>query len=127
MTQDQRIHVHLDLGRVFEQKGNLEAALMEYQQALAACERKGVGRTRSADEALAHRRIANALDRMGRFAQAEVHYRKALHLSPRDPKIWNDAGYSYYLQGRWADAERTLKTAARYCAGGCAGSRPTWA
>ena len=114
VTQDQRIHVHLDLGRVFEQKGNLEAALMEYQQALAACERKGFGRTRSADEALAHRRIANALDRMGRFAQAEVHYRKALHLSPRDPKIWNDAGYSYYLQGRWADAERTLKTAARY-------------
>ncbi len=54
------------------------------------------------------------LDRLGRFAQAEVHYRKALRLSPRDPKIWNDAGYSYYLQGRWADAERTLKTASRY-------------
>ena len=114
VTQDQRIHVHLDLGRVFEQKGNPEAALMEYQLALAACERKGFGRTRSADEALTHRRIANALDRLGRFAQAEVHYRKALHLSPRDPKIWNDAGYSYYLQGRWADAERTLKTAARF-------------
>lgn len=114
VTQDQKIHVHLDLGRVFEQKGNLEAALMEYQQALAACERKGIGRTRSTDEALAQRRIANVLDRMGRFAQAEVHYRKALHLSPRDPKIWNDAGYSYYLQGRWADAERALKTALRY-------------
>jgi Tetratricopeptide repeat len=114
VSQDQRIHVHLDFGRVFEQKGNLEAALMEYQQALAACERKGMGRTRSTDEALAQRRIANTLDRMGRFAQAEVHYRKALHLSPRDPKIWNDAGYSYYLQGRWADAERTLKTAAKY-------------
>ena len=41
VTQDQKIHVHLDLGRVFEQKGNLEAALMEYQQALGACERKG--------------------------------------------------------------------------------------
>jgi len=114
VTQDQRIPVHLDLGRVFEQKGNLEAALMEYQQALAACERRGIGRTRSTDEALTQRRIANVLDRMGRFAQAEVHYRKALHLNPRDPKIWNDAGYSYYLQGRWADAERALKTALRY-------------
>jgi Flp pilus assembly protein TadD len=113
VTQDQRIHVHLDLGRVFESQGNFEAALLEYQQGLAACEKKGIGRTRSNDEALAHRRIGNALDRLGRFAQAEMHYKKALKLSPRESRIWNDAGYSYYLQGRWADAERTLKTAAR--------------
>jgi Flp pilus assembly protein TadD len=113
VTQDQRIHVHIDFGRVFESQGNFEAALSEYQQALAACEHKGIGRTRSADEALAHRRMGNALDRLGRFAQAEMHYKTALRLSPRDPKIWNDAGYSYYLQGRWADAERTLKTGLR--------------
>ncbi len=113
VTQDQRIHVHIDFGRVFESQGNFEAALSEYQQALAACEHKGFGRTRSADEALAHRRIGNALDRLGRFAQAEMHYKKSLRLSPRDPKIWNDAGYSYYLQGRWADAERTFKSGSR--------------
>ena len=113
VSQDQRIHVHIDFGRVFESQGNFEAALSEYQQALVACEHKGIGRTRSADEALAHRRMGNALDRLGRFAQAEVHYKKALRLSSRDPKIWNDAGYSYYLQGRWADAERTLKTGSR--------------
>jgi tetratricopeptide (TPR) repeat protein len=53
------------------------------------------------------------MDRLGRFAQAETHYQKALKLSPKDPKIWNDAGYSYYLQGRWADAERALNTAIR--------------
>jgi Flp pilus assembly protein TadD len=110
VTQDQRIHVHIDFGRVFESQGKFEAALSEYQQALAACEHKGFGRSRSADEALAHRRMGNALDRLGRFAQAEMHYKQALKLSPRDPKIWNDAGYSYYLQGRWADAERTMKT-----------------
>jgi Flp pilus assembly protein TadD len=113
-TQDQRIHVHLDFGRVFENQGNFEAALMEYQQGLAACERKGIGRSRSADEALAHRRIGNALDRLGRFPQAEMHYKKAIRLSSRDPKIWNDAGYSFYLQGRWADAERTFKTGLRF-------------
>jgi tetratricopeptide (TPR) repeat protein len=113
VTQDQRIHVHLDLGRDLESQGMHEAALTEYQQALAACERKGIGRSRSADEALAHRRIAGALDRLGRFAQAEMHYKKAIKLSPKDPRIWNDAGYSYYLQSRWSDAERTLKTAAR--------------
>jgi tetratricopeptide (TPR) repeat protein len=113
VTRGQRIHVHLDLGRVFESRGNHEAALLEYQQALAACERWGIDRTSSTDIALVHRRIGGSLDRLGRFALAEVHYKQALRLCPRDPKIWNDAGYSYYLQGRWADAERTLKTGAR--------------
>ena len=32
--------------------------------------------------------------------EAEAHYKKALKLTPKDPKVWNDAGYSYYLQGR---------------------------
>ena len=112
VTQDQRVNVHLDFGKVFETQGNYEAALLEYQEGLTAAEARGIGKTRSHDEALAHRRMGNALDRLGRFAQAEVHYKKSLKLSPKDPKIWNDAGYSYYLQGRWADAERTLKTAA---------------
>jgi Flp pilus assembly protein TadD len=57
--------------------------------------------------------MAGALDRLGRFSEAEVHYQKALHFAHRDPKVWNDVGYSYYLQGRWADAERALKTAAK--------------
>jgi Flp pilus assembly protein TadD len=113
VTQDQRVNVHLDFGKVFESQGNHEAALLEYQEALTAAEARGIGKTRSQEEALAHRRMGNALDRLGRFAQAEVHYKKALKLSPKDPKIWNDAGYSYYLQGRWADAERTFKTAAK--------------
>jgi Flp pilus assembly protein TadD len=112
VTQDQRVKVHLDFGKVFESQGNYEAALLEYQEGLTAAEARGIGKTRSHDEALAHRRMGNALDHMGRFAQAEVHYKKSLRLSPKDPRIWNDAGYSYYLQGRWADAERTLKTAA---------------
>ncbi len=59
VTPDQRIHVHIDLGRVFEVQGNLDSALSEYQQALAACEYKGIRHGRSADEALAERRIGN--------------------------------------------------------------------
>jgi Flp pilus assembly protein TadD len=112
-TDRQRFQVHIDFGRVFETQGNLEAAIHEYQDALTVVENKRHGPFRASDEALAHRRMAAALDRLGRFAQAETHYKKALKQSPKDPKIWNDAGYSYYLQGRWADAERALKTAAK--------------
>jgi len=110
-TFRQRFQVHIDFGRLFENQGNLDAAIQEYQDALTVVENKRHGPFRPSDEALAHRRIGGALDRLGRFAQAETHYKKALKLSPKDPKIWNDAGYSFYLQGRWADAERALKTA----------------
>jgi Flp pilus assembly protein TadD len=112
-TDRQRFQVHIDFGKVFETQGNLDAAILEYQDALAVVQSKRRGTLHAADEALAHRRIGGAMDRQGRFAQAETHYKKALKLSPKDPKIWNDAGYSYYLQGRWDDAARTLKTAAR--------------
>src|SRR5262249_45031237 len=60
VTPDQRVKTHLDLGRVFETQGNHEGALLEYQEALAACEQKGLGKTRSKDQALAHRRIAGS-------------------------------------------------------------------
>jgi Flp pilus assembly protein TadD len=112
-TDRQSFQVHIDFGRVFESQGNFEAALQEYQEAFSVVETKRHGSLGPADSALAHRRMAGTLDRVGRFAQAEVHYQKALKLSPRDSKIWNDVGYSYYLQGRWADAERALKTAAK--------------
>jgi Flp pilus assembly protein TadD len=112
-TDRQSFQVHIDFGRVFESQGNFEAALLEYQEALTVVETKRRGSLGPADSALAHRRIAAAHDRLGRFAQAEVHYQKAVNLAPKDPKVWNDVGYSYYLQGRWPDAEVALRTAAK--------------
>ena len=113
-TDRQSFQVHIDVGRVFESQGNFDAAVLEYQQALTVVETKKRGTFQAADSALAHRRMAGAFDRLGRFAQADVHYQKALKLSPKDPRVWNDVGYSYYLQGRWSDSEKALKTAARF-------------
>jgi tetratricopeptide (TPR) repeat protein len=110
-TDRQRYQVHLDFGRVFENQGNLDRALQEYQDALTVAETKRHRGFKAADQALAHRRMAALFDRLGRFSLAGEHYQKALKLSPKDPKIWNDSGYSYYLQGRWDEAERALKTA----------------
>jgi Flp pilus assembly protein TadD len=110
-TERQRFQVHLDFGKVFEAQGNLDAAVVEYQGALDVVKTRRRGELTLADEALANRRMGGAFDRLGRFAQAEVHYKKALKLTPKEPKIWNDVGYSYYLQQRWSDAERALRTA----------------
>ncbi len=105
-TDRQRFQVHLDFGRVFETQGNFDRAMQEYQDALTVTESAGHREFQADDRALAHRRLAAALDRVGRFPQAEDHYQKAMKLGPKDSRIWNDAGYSYYLQGRWSDSER---------------------
>ena len=110
-TERQKFQVHVNFGKVFESQGDLDRALQEYRDALKVAEDRGHNELTSADEALAHRRIASALDRLGQFAQSESHYQKARKLAPKDARIWNDAGYSYYLQGRWADAEKSLRTA----------------
>jgi tetratricopeptide (TPR) repeat protein len=110
ITNEQRYNVHLELAQFQESQENFELALNEYQQALEACE-SHVPQRNHAQQALAHRRMGAALDRLGRFEQSEVHYKTALKLSPNDPKVWNDAGYSYYIQSRWADSLRALKTA----------------
>ncbi len=109
--------VHIDLGRVLETQGDYEGAVAEYANAVEVCKRKHSrkeGETPTkADYSLAHRRMAGAFDRMGDFQRSEMHYREALKLSPNDAKVWNDAGYSYYLQNRWPDAERSLKMAVK--------------
>ncbi len=110
-TDRQRYQVHLDFGKVFEAQGNLDRAVQEYQDALKVAETRGHGHLNAADEALAHRRIASALDRLGQFAESRVHYAKAQKLTPKDAKVWNDAGYSNYLQGKWDESERALRTA----------------
>jgi Flp pilus assembly protein TadD len=116
LSREQEFNAHVDLGRFQENQENYELALEEYAKALELSEGRtgvvGSGKN-PVRQALAHRRMGTVLDRLGRFEQAELEYRAALKLSPNDPKVWNDAGYSYYLQGRWPDSERALKTAAK--------------
>ncbi len=117
-TERQKFQVHIDFGKVFEGQSNPDRALQEYQDALKVAESRGHrSELTAADEALAHRRIANVLDRSGRFRQAEPHYQQAQKLAPRDPKVWNDSGYSAYLQGRWEEAERSFRTAMKLAPG----------
>jgi Flp pilus assembly protein TadD len=112
---EQQFNVHMELARAQEAMGNHEAAVTEYQAATDVCLKHGsvFGRSKlgQGHEALAQRKMAAALDKLGRFAQAETHYLNAMKLSPNDAKVWNDVGYSYYLQGHLDDAERALKTA----------------
>ncbi|QDV36569.1 tetratricopeptide repeat protein [Tautonia plasticadhaerens] len=107
LTADRSVNLYLDLGRVFESKGQLEAAQAEYARAVEAIDRKVDRPTR----ALAHRRLASVLDRQGKFGDSEAHYQAAVELAPRDARIWNNYGYSAYLRGDWEQAIARLRKA----------------
>ena len=108
LTPEQEYNAHLELGRFQESQENFDLALGEYLKALEASESRStlLGGARTSRNRPLPIVGWPQLDRLGRFEQAENEYSTALKLSPNDPKIWNDAGYSFYLQGRWSDAER---------------------
>lgn len=60
-------------------------------------------------------RLYNALgvlaDLNNRFALSEGYYQLALKIEPRSLLAQNSLGYSYYLAGRWQDAERIFRRA----------------
>jgi Flp pilus assembly protein TadD len=109
--------VPLQIGKGHEAAGQLEAAVQDYEQAIDSLEKPGRWRRNAgsinAERSEAHRRLAGVFDHLGKFAQADVHYKEAIKLTPRDYKVWNNAGYSQFIQGLFADAERTLRTARR--------------
>jgi tetratricopeptide (TPR) repeat protein len=56
-------------------------------------------------------RLAILHDRIGDPQKSLEYYRAAAKLSPRDPELLCDLGYSRYLQGDYALAERSLRLA----------------
>ncbi|MFO0956402.1 MAG: tetratricopeptide repeat protein [Isosphaeraceae bacterium] len=114
LNADEQVKVHTDLARAAEAQGDIDAALDQYEKALKAIATtapKGRSSSLAIAEAQVHRRKAGMLDRAGRFDLAESSYKKAIALNGKDPRAWNDMGYSYYLQGKWDEAVTALKKA----------------
>ena len=106
LTPEMAVGAHLDLGRVFESKGDYEAAVAEYRAALDVEGRVPAGR-----RADVHRRLAGVYIRQGRLPEADAQYAEARKLAPGDPDLLNDIGYAAYLQGRWDEAIEHLTAA----------------
>jgi Flp pilus assembly protein TadD len=117
ITKGQQFGLHMDLGKAREAEGNYPAAAAEFQKALEiGSHTSGLlagAPAHSNQKAEAHRRLAGAYDHLGKFPQAEEHYKAAVKLAASDPKVWNDSGYSYYMQGRFDQAERCLRNASK--------------
>ena len=62
-------------------------------------------------DVFANRRLAALADKRGDFRTSEYHYQLAAQQDPRNPDLLNDIGYSYFLQRRYAESERSLNAA----------------
>lgn len=82
--------VHTELGRRYMQRGNLELALEKLTTALEFKQ----------DYVPAHTVIAVLYQRIGRLAQAEQHYRRAVELAPDKGMVNNNLGQFLCGTGR---------------------------
>jgi Flp pilus assembly protein TadD len=92
------IDEHLRLGEQELARGNHQQAKLHFEHVLE----------KHPDHAKAHHRLGVLADKLSRFEQAEQHYLTALAGDSRNAALLSDLGYSYFMQGRHADAERYL-------------------
>jgi tetratricopeptide (TPR) repeat protein len=95
---------HLDLGKAYEQKGELDLARREYAEAVRD------------DVPLAHLFLANVLFQKGELEEAERHYRSAVRLLPEAesaPARNNLAWLLLTRGGQLDEAERLAEEAVR--------------
>lgn len=59
----------------------------------------------------AYHRMALLADAQHGYQDSEAFYTQALQLSPENADVFADLGYSFYLQGKFAQAERSMRKA----------------
>ncbi len=109
---------------IFGPEAATESAELPPKEAAVACATAGAGfdKGNMVDDAIAQyekarrldpegqkplsRRLAVLYDKKGDFVRATAEYEQALQLTPNDPDLYNDLGYSHYLRGEWAIAEQ---------------------
>lgn len=87
--------------RTLERQGQWPQAISAYERLIQ----------QQPDHARAIHRLAVLHDRAGDATRSLDLYRAAARLNPRDPELLCDLGYSRYLQGDYALAERSLQLA----------------
>jgi tetratricopeptide (TPR) repeat protein len=102
-----------NLARVLESEGRLEEALAEYREVLARVAAAGPTGGGAVTAAAAEARIADLLGALGRFAEAEPHYRRALAAAPPTAERLVNLGVTLIRLGRRDEARSVLERAAR--------------
>src|SRR5438270_13866707 len=78
--------------------------------ALALSAGIALGQAAKPDDAEAHFRTGDQLERSGDVAGAESEYKKSLALQPKNPSALGALAYLYSTEKRFADADTTLRS-----------------
>jgi Flp pilus assembly protein TadD len=92
---------HFAAGQLFESKGNLPEAILQYRKAVDL--KPGF--------VLAYNRLGICLNKTGRFEDAERCFVQALEHGPDAAYLHNNLGFSRMLQKRWSEAADPLHQA----------------
>ncbi|HEY9669541.1 MAG TPA: tetratricopeptide repeat protein, partial [Coleofasciculaceae cyanobacterium] len=85
-----RAEVHYNLGYVFQQQGQLSAAVEHYQQAIAL----------KPDYTDAHYNLGYVFQQQGQLSAAIQHYQHAIALNPNDTEAHGNLAYAFQQQGQ---------------------------
>lgn len=85
---------HFAAGQLFEGKGNLPLAVLQYRKAIEL----------KPDFVSAYNRLGVCLNKLRRFQEAEDCFSAAVHQSPDRAYLRNNLGFSLMLQKRWGEA-----------------------
>lgn len=91
---------HYNLGRIYQQRGQLTEAISSYQRAIEIDQ----------NELDAHYQLGRIAREQGRFSDAIGHFENVVRreLEYSQSEIWREVGVTYYSAGQLADAESTL-------------------
>jgi Tfp pilus assembly protein PilF len=101
MPTNQTLQASLDLAQKLEKGGNEADAAKQYESVLK----------QEANNLQAMRRLAVLYDNSCEFSKADEMYRKVAKALPKDPDLYNDWGYSYYMRTKFDEAETKLRRA----------------
>ncbi len=91
------------IGRIEYEEGNYEAAIANYEQALALV---------TENDPWIHNRLGDTYYELSAWDQAETQYRTAIELAPEEPLFVENLGFTLNLAGRPEEALDTLFQAA---------------
>jgi Flp pilus assembly protein TadD len=83
------LRAHYNLANIWLQKGDIDQAIINYQQELQIQPQFAEG----------HNNLASALFRKGRLDEAQEHLRAALELNPNNPDAHNNLGIAFSQRG----------------------------
>src|SRR5262249_57623144 len=109
---------HYQLGLIYQKRGNQDAAMSSFQQAVEIDPR----------EVDAHYQLGRIARQQGRLNEAIRHFERTVQLDPAHSQneIWRETGLAYYHAGQFQDAlemfdkfldKRTSAAQARYWRG----------